>query len=176
MLRGEPRHQLAQPRLLKGKIKSNETQWWKLRPKNRARAEWTYELIVTHVQDPDVALVAGALTSNRQNCVGVDRSHCRADHFKVRSGKVLLQQDLEVTSQSERRLRVAQRRRFPKDENAARAIGFVRGHQNRGRISRQLRREKSPTEFIVPHENRATVDALWQKEIRRVTDISDAQP
>ena len=72
-----------------------------------AGAEGADHFIVAHVNDPDVAVLGGAVADDGKNDMGVDGGDSGIDDFELSVRKALLEQDFHVATGAECRLWVA---------------------------------------------------------------------
>src|SRR3954463_13001259 len=64
--------QLSDSSRFERQTRANEGATWRLRPENRARAEWAHDFIVAHINHPEVALFVAAIAGDFTDDVGID--------------------------------------------------------------------------------------------------------
>ena len=93
----------------------------------------------------------------------------------MRAGKMLLEQNLEVSARSESGIGISQRRRFTQQKNPP-GIGLLFGiHHHRRGASRQFRRKKTEAEFLVFDIDAPPVHAALEEETGGITVAHDTQ-
>ena len=103
----------------------------RLRAEHGRRAERPDHFVVAHINDPEIAVVPGALAGDGQNDVRVDGGDAQVDDLKFFSGEPLAQQHLQVTARAVGRLRIAHRGGFAENKNADGVRRFDRRNQKR---------------------------------------------
>src|SRR5206468_5311617 len=91
---------LACPGGFQSEAGPNQSQPRRLGAEDGRRAEGSLHFIISHVNDPQIALVPGALARNRENGMRVDRGHGRANDVKARAGEALAKQNFQILSVS----------------------------------------------------------------------------
>src|SRR6266566_3342025 len=119
----------------------------------------TYDFVVAHVQHPDVPVMPGAIASDRQNGVRIDRGHRHVENLKLCSGKARAQQCFEQAWQTEFRLGIAISGRFAENEYSNDVWSFEFGNDQRGWLTSQVRAKKTPAEAVVLNEDFLVLDA-----------------
>ena len=136
-----------------GQVGANQRKWWSLLAEDRAGAKRSDHFIVAHVNYPNIGTRGGAITGNGENDVGINGGHRRIHDLEVRAGMAQFQHGLQHSRQPETRLRIAQRGRFAKNDNANGVGAFDLGKANGFRYSGHGRTEKAPAKPVVLNQN-----------------------
>ena len=94
-----------------------------------------------------------AFARNRQQSVGIDRRHGGADDLETGVRVACVQENLQVTAETKGGLRIAERGRFSKNENAAGGRCLLRLHDDRHRAAGDFRWKESKAELVVLHND-----------------------
>ncbi len=170
------RHQqLARARFLNRQAHTHKRQGRRLRPKNRRRSKRPHHFIIAHIHNPQVPFPARALAGNRHDDMRVDRGDSQIDDFKLLFRIFFPQQDLQITSRSKRRFRVAHRGRFAEDKNAVGARRFFWFHPKRRRRAGHFRWKEFQRKLVVIHEEIPPANFDLVEESKRMTVTAQAQ-
>ena len=75
---------------------SHKPQRWRTCAEYRGRPERTHHFVIPHVDDPEVACMAGAFPGYRKDGVRVDRGDTGVDDFELRLREAFGQQHFQV--------------------------------------------------------------------------------
>ena len=116
---------LADSQSFESKTASDDGQRRGLGTEDCARPERSHHFVVPHINNPKVAPLLRAVSGDRENDVGIDGRESDVNHFEPGSGEPLAKQDLEDSTEAERRLWVPHSCRLAQDENPDRVGGLV---------------------------------------------------
>ncbi len=175
----EPRQQaverLTQPRRLEREGGLHPGERRRLRPEHRAGTERPHHLVVAGIDDPYIRIQAGEFAGHEPQHVRIDGGDGGGNHLEAGLRIALSQQDLEVAACAVSGAGIAQRRRFPVQNNAHRVGGFLPREDDWRRGTRHGPREEAKAKLIIVHQHRPAVHRGRDQVTRRITVPRKAQ-
>ena len=147
----------------------------RLRPKNTGRAKRADHFIVAHVENPKVALAAGALPGNGDNGVGIDGGDGHVDDLEMERRKTVAQQRLEIARRAVGGVRVPQGGRFAHDKNPVIVGRFVGLHHAWLGSPDHFGRKKAARETIVIDQEFLAADTRLDEKGSGIAQARQAQ-
>jgi hypothetical protein len=160
---------------LQGEVEANHGQGRSLAAENSCRTERADHLIVAHVNNPNIALMRGALASDGEDHVGVDSGGGGIDDFELSSGKTFAQQHFHVTGRAVGGLRIAHGGGFAEDKNACGVGFFFCRYEERARPAGQGRGKKSQGKGIAVGQEIFPAHLYFAEEAGGITITGPSQ-
>src|ERR1017187_2126013 len=166
---------LAQTGGLHQQAGSHEGQPRRLTAKDRSCSEWPHHLVVPGVNHPEITLPRRAVPGDFPDHMRIDRRHRGIDDLELMVWIARPENPFELAGKTVSRLGNSHCRRLPENKNADGAWRLRRVQGQGLRRARQRRRKKTPAEFGVFDQQRASLVTTLQKEGRRVAVTRQAQ-